>query len=94
MSEEKSPGTITTKGKAVVDKISDLAKTGVVKSIQVMDAEQMADIVMAAAAKQDEINAVLAQRGAHFALQGIQLELSLPPTVSIGVIRLDVDQPD
>ena len=73
----------------------DRAKESVEKakdiSLDLVSDENLANIIMIACAKQDNVNEALKTRGSQYRIHGIDLEMGIPPKV-IYAIRREFDQ--
>ena len=72
------------KAKQSVEKAKDI-------SLDLVSDENLANIIMIACAKQDNVNEALKTRGSQYRIHGIDLEMGIPPKV-IYAIRREFDQ--
>ena len=72
------------KAKESVEKAKDI-------SLDLVSDENLANMIMVACTKQDNVNEALKTRGSKYRIHGIDLEMGIPPKV-IYAIRREFDQ--
>ena len=73
--------------KEVGQQVKERAKAFSIKAIEHVNTEDVADLLIAATKKQDEVNAVLRAKGAGVEVGAVTLKLGPPPVVSMAVVR-------
>jgi len=68
------------KAKELAGKVKD-------KSLDLIGDETLADIIMAAASKQEEVNKVLKEKGSNYRISDIEIEMGVPPKLIFGIRR-------
>ncbi len=76
--------TLFDKAKQTVKKVKDI-------SIDLVSDEQLASMIIVACAKQDKVNEALKTKGSSYRIQGIDIEMGIPPKV-VYAIRKDFDK--
>ena len=65
------------KAKEITDKVTEFSSD-----------EVIASAIMKAVKKQENVNALLKEKGSNYRVSDIELEMGLPPTISFGVRRV------
>lgn len=73
----------------ILDKAKELSEKVTEKVTEFSSDEIIASTVIKAVEKQENVNAILKQRGSNYRISDIELGMGIPPTVSFGVRRLD-----
>ena len=74
--------------KNLLDKAKDAGTALKDKSLEMVSDEKLADLIMKAVERQEGVNKELQSRGANYRIDGIELEMGLPPKVIFGVRRI------
>lgn len=74
------------------DKAKELSGKMMDKTVEFSSDEIIADTIMAAMKKQEKVNEVLRQRGSNYRVNGVDLEMGVPPKVIFGVRRIGESQ--
>jgi len=68
--------------------IFDKAKELTDKVTEFSSDEVIANAIMKAVKKQENVNALLKEKGSNYRVSDIELEMGIPPTISFGVRRV------
>ncbi len=74
---------------AFFDKAKELSVKVMDKTTEFSSDELIADTIMAAMKKQEKVNDILKQRGSNYRVNGVDLEMGIPPKVIFGVRRIE-----
>jgi len=70
------------------DKAKELSGKVMDKTVEFSSDEVIADTIIAAMKKQEKVNEVLKQRGSNYRVNGVDLEMGVPPKMVFGVRRI------
>ena len=68
------------KAKKIAAKVKD-------KSFDLIGDETLAEMIMAAVAKQEQVNKVLKEKGSNYRINDIEIEMGIPPKIIFGIRR-------
>ncbi len=68
--------------------IFDKAKEITARVTEFSSDEVIANAIMKAVKKQENVNALLKEKGSNYRVSDIELEMGIPPTISFGVRRV------
>lgn len=71
-----------------LDKAKELSNRVAEKTVEFSSDEMIADTIMKAVDKQEKVNAILKARGSNYRVSSLDLEMSIPPSVSFGIRRV------
>lgn len=72
----------------IFDKAKELSGKVMDKTVEFSSDDIIADTIIAAMKKQEKVNEVLKQRGSNYRVNGVDLEMGVPPKVIFGVRRV------
>ena len=75
------------KDSELLDKAKELAGKVKDKSIDLVGDETLAEMIMAAVSKQEDVNKVLKERGSNYRISDIEIEMGIPPKLIFGIRR-------
>ena len=71
---------LLSKAKKMVGKVKD-------KSLDLIGDETLAEMIMAAVSKQEDVNKVLEEKGSNYRISDIEIEMGIPPKLIFGIRR-------
>jgi hypothetical protein len=57
------------------------------KSLDLIGDETLAEMIMAAVSKQEDVNKVLEEKGSNYRISDIEIEMGIPPKLIFGIRR-------
>ncbi len=71
---------LLSKAKKMAGKLKD-------KSLDLIGDETLAEMIMAAVSKQEDVNKVLEEKGSNYRISDIEIEMGIPPKLIFGIRR-------
>ena len=71
---------LLSKAKKMAGKVKD-------KSLDLIGDETLAEMIMAAVSKQEDVNKVLKEKGSNYRISDIEIEMGIPPKLIFGIRR-------
>lgn len=71
---------LLSKAKKIAGKLKD-------KSLDLIGDETLAEMIMAAVSKQEDVNKVLGEKGSNYRISDIKIEMGIPPKLIFGIRR-------
>jgi len=68
------------KAKKMAGKVKD-------KSLDLIGDETLAEMIMAAVSKQEDVNKVLKEKGSNYRISDVEIEMGIPPKLIFGIRR-------
>jgi hypothetical protein len=75
------------KDSELLSKAKELAGKAKDKSFDLIGDETLAEMIMAAVSKQEDVNKVLKERGSNYRISDIEVEMGVPPKIIFGIRR-------
>jgi len=74
---------LLSKAKKIAGKVKD-------KSFDLIGDDTLAEMIMAAVSKQEDVNKVLKEKGSNYRISDIEVEMGIPPKFIFGIRRKSV----
>jgi len=71
----------------LLSKAKKLARKVKDKSFDLIGDETLAEMIIAAVSKQEEVNKVLKEKGSNYRISNIEIEMGVPPKLIFGIRR-------
>ncbi len=71
---------LLSKAKKMAGKVKD-------KSLGLIGDETLAEMIMAAVSKQEDVNKVLKEKGSNYRISDVEIEMGIPPKLIFGIRR-------
>jgi len=78
------------KGSELLSKAKKMAGKVKDKSFDLIGDETLAEMIMVAVAKQEDVNKVLKEKGSNYRISDIEVEMGIPPKFIFGIRRKSV----
>ena len=70
------------------DSVKETAQKVKDKSTDLVSDDQLADLIIAATKKQDNVNEALKAKGSDYRIGGVDVEMGIPPSIVFGISKV------